>query len=98
MTHNLQIKIWEDFYVIEIFFFFPEANQVAQQVSAVRTHSDLKVGEYSSLEITESWTKEKWSQEFSKHQVMYYVKTISKAYRELGWIKSDSFQLYIGLL
>lgn len=51
--------------------FFSEANQVAQQVSAVRTHSDLKVGEYSSLEMTESWTKEKWSQEFSKHQVMY---------------------------
>uniref|UniRef100_A0A8C3QIT6 ribonuclease III n=1 Tax=Cyanoderma ruficeps TaxID=181631 RepID=A0A8C3QIT6_9PASS len=51
-------------------FLVNSANQVAQQVSAVRTHSDLKVGEYSSLEITESWTKEKWSQEFSKHQVL----------------------------
>ncbi|NXW00651.1 DICER Endoribonuclease, partial [Fregetta grallaria] len=51
-------------------FLVNSANQVAQQVSAVRTHSDLKVGEYSSLETTESWTKEKWSQEFSKHQVL----------------------------
>uniref|UniRef100_A0A8B9SQG8 ribonuclease III n=1 Tax=Anas platyrhynchos TaxID=8839 RepID=A0A8B9SQG8_ANAPL len=51
-------------------FLVNSANQVAQQVSAVRTHSDLKVGEYSSLEVTESWTKEKWSQEFSKHQVL----------------------------
>uniref|UniRef100_A0A8B9Q606 ribonuclease III n=1 Tax=Apteryx owenii TaxID=8824 RepID=A0A8B9Q606_APTOW len=51
-------------------FLVNSANQVAQQVSAVRTHSDLKVGEYSSVEITESWTKEKWSQEFSKHQVL----------------------------
>uniref|UniRef100_A0A8B9IXI2 ribonuclease III n=1 Tax=Amazona collaria TaxID=241587 RepID=A0A8B9IXI2_9PSIT len=51
-------------------FLVNSANQVAQQVSAVRTHSDLKVGEYSSLEITESWTKEKWNQEFSKHQVL----------------------------
>uniref|UniRef100_A0A803VBC1 ribonuclease III n=1 Tax=Ficedula albicollis TaxID=59894 RepID=A0A803VBC1_FICAL len=51
-------------------FLVNSANQVAQQVSAVRTHSDLKVGEYSSLDITESWTKEKWSQEFSKHQVL----------------------------
>ncbi|XP_068874283.1 endoribonuclease Dicer isoform X3 [Aphelocoma coerulescens] len=51
-------------------FLVNSANQVAQQVSAVRTHSDLKVGEYSSLEITEPWTKEKWSQEFSKHQVL----------------------------
>ncbi|XP_068004951.1 endoribonuclease Dicer isoform X2 [Melanerpes formicivorus] len=51
-------------------FLVNSANQVAQQVSAVRTHSDLKVGEYSSLEMTESWTKEKWSQEFSKHQVL----------------------------
>ncbi|NXT55007.1 DICER Endoribonuclease, partial [Pluvianellus socialis] len=51
-------------------FLVNSANQVAQQVSAVRTHSDLKVGEYSSLETTELWTKEKWSQEFSKHQVL----------------------------
>uniref|UniRef100_A0A8C6IQJ3 ribonuclease III n=1 Tax=Melopsittacus undulatus TaxID=13146 RepID=A0A8C6IQJ3_MELUD len=51
-------------------FLVNSASQVAQQVSAVRTHSDLKVGEYSSLELTESWTKEKWSQEFSKHQVL----------------------------
>ncbi|KFP33679.1 Endoribonuclease Dicer, partial [Colius striatus] len=51
-------------------FLVNSANQVAQQVSAVRTHSDLKVGEYSSLEITEPWTKEKWSQEFSKNQVL----------------------------
>uniref|UniRef100_A0A8C0EI81 ribonuclease III n=1 Tax=Bubo bubo TaxID=30461 RepID=A0A8C0EI81_BUBBB len=51
-------------------FLVNSANQVAQQVSAVRTHSDLKVGEYSSVEVTESWTKEKWSQEFSKHQVL----------------------------
>lgn len=70
--HALKINVWKHLYVTEIFVvFFSEANQVAQQVSAVRTHSDLKVGEYSSLEMTESWTKEKWSQEFSKHQVMY---------------------------
>ncbi|XP_032627944.1 endoribonuclease Dicer isoform X1 [Chelonoidis abingdonii] len=51
-------------------FLVNSANQVAQQVSAVRTHSDLKVGEYSVLEIIESWTKEKWNQEFAKHEVL----------------------------
>ncbi|TFK16018.1 protein FAM181A [Platysternon megacephalum] len=50
-------------------FLVNSANQVAQQVSAVRTHSDLKVGEYSVLEIIESWTKEKWNQEFAKHEI-----------------------------
>ncbi|XP_073434169.1 endoribonuclease Dicer [Dendrobates tinctorius] len=44
--------------------------QVAQQVSAVRTHSDLKVGEYSSLEIVEHWSKEKWNEEFVAHQIL----------------------------
>ncbi|XP_032693361.1 endoribonuclease Dicer isoform X2 [Lontra canadensis] len=51
-------------------FLVNSANQVAQQVSAVRTHSDLKVGEYSNLEVNASWTKEKWNQEFAKHQVL----------------------------
>ncbi|XP_034623922.1 endoribonuclease Dicer [Trachemys scripta elegans] len=51
-------------------FLVNSANQVAQQVSAIRTHSDLKVGEYSVLEIIESWTKEKWNQEFAKHEVL----------------------------
>ncbi|KAH0620387.1 hypothetical protein JD844_020785 [Phrynosoma platyrhinos] len=51
-------------------FLVNSANQVAQQVSTVRTHSDLKVGEYSSLEITEEWTKERWNQEFAKYQVL----------------------------
>lgn len=54
--------------LLKLHLFF-QANQVVQQVSTVKTHSDLKVGEYSSLEITESWTKEKWNQEFAKYQV-----------------------------
>ncbi|XP_074852664.1 endoribonuclease Dicer isoform X1 [Carettochelys insculpta] len=51
-------------------FLVNSANQVAHQVSAIKTHSDLKVGEYSSLEIIDSWTKEKWNQEFAKHEVL----------------------------
>lgn len=51
-------------------FLVNSANQVTQQVSTVRTHSDLKVGEYSSSEITQAWTKERWNQEFAKYQVL----------------------------
>ncbi|XP_016046281.1 endoribonuclease Dicer isoform X1 [Erinaceus europaeus] len=51
-------------------FLVNSANQVAQQVSAIRTHSDLKVGEYSDLEASASWSREKWNQEFAKHQVL----------------------------
>ncbi|KAL7992656.1 hypothetical protein Chor_016912 [Crotalus horridus] len=51
-------------------FLVNSASQVAQQVSTVKTHSDLKVGDYSSVEITEAWTKERWNQEFAKYQVL----------------------------
>lgn len=55
-------------------------------MSAVRTHSDLKVGEYSNLEVNASWTKEKWNQEFAKHQVRLVEKfdTINP-YKSLTW-------------
>ncbi|KAM4662071.1 endoribonuclease Dicer isoform 2-T2 [Discoglossus pictus] len=43
---------------------------IAHQVSALRTHSDLKVGEYSNLELTECWSKEKWNAEFVAHQIL----------------------------
>ncbi|XP_036608144.1 endoribonuclease Dicer [Trichosurus vulpecula] len=70
-------------------FLVNSANQVAQQASAVRTHSDLKVGEYSSLETSASWTKEKWNQEFIKHQVL--VMTCQVA---LNVLKNDYLSLF----
>uniref|UniRef100_A0A8C8RTW7 ribonuclease III n=1 Tax=Pelusios castaneus TaxID=367368 RepID=A0A8C8RTW7_9SAUR len=72
LTKELSYQIRGDFHKNgkRTVFLVNSANQVAQQVSAVRTHSDLKVGEYSSLDITESWTKEKWNQEFAKHEVL----------------------------
>ncbi|XP_046503175.1 endoribonuclease Dicer isoform X1 [Equus quagga] len=69
-------------------FLVNSANQVAQQVSAVRTHSDLKVGEYSNLEVNASWTKEKWNQEFTKHQVL-----VMTCYVALNVLKNDYLSL-----
>ncbi|XP_007942714.1 endoribonuclease Dicer [Orycteropus afer afer] len=69
-------------------FLVNSANQVAQQVSAVRTHSDLKVGEYSDLEANASWTKEKWNQEFTKHQVL-----VMTCYVALNVLKSGYLSL-----
>ncbi|XP_028572674.2 endoribonuclease Dicer [Podarcis muralis] len=69
-------------------FLVNSANQVAQQVSTVRTHSDLKVGEYSSLEITEAWTKEKWNQEFAKYQVLVMTCRVA-----LNILKNDHLSL-----
>ncbi|XP_043930553.1 endoribonuclease Dicer [Protopterus annectens] len=51
-------------------FLVSSETHVTQQVSAVRTHSDLKVGEYSSLKETQLWTKERWGHEFDEHQVL----------------------------
>ncbi|XP_036397855.1 endoribonuclease Dicer [Megalops cyprinoides] len=51
-------------------FLVNAASSVIQQAATVRTHSDLQVGEYTSLEETLSWTKEKWSQEMIENQVL----------------------------
>ncbi|OCT68281.1 endoribonuclease Dicer [Xenopus laevis] len=51
-------------------FLVNSEKQVSQQVSAVRTHTDLKVGEYSDLQKTQCWAKEKWYQEFETRQVL----------------------------
>ncbi|XP_053331205.1 endoribonuclease Dicer [Spea bombifrons] len=51
-------------------FLVNSEKQVSQQVSALRTHSDLKVGEYPRRELTQCWPKEKWSQEFVTHQIL----------------------------
>uniref|UniRef100_A0A6J0V589 ribonuclease III n=2 Tax=Pogona vitticeps TaxID=103695 RepID=A0A6J0V589_9SAUR len=69
-------------------FLVNSANQVAQQVSTVRTHSDLKVGEYSSYEITEAWTKERWNQEFAKYQVL-----VMTCHVALNVLKSENLPL-----
>uniref|UniRef100_H3AIE1 ribonuclease III n=3 Tax=Latimeria TaxID=7896 RepID=H3AIE1_LATCH len=73
------------------FFLVNSANHVGQQVSAVKTHSDLKVGDYSSTEETESWTKEKWTHEFSEHQVLImtchiFVNVLKNGYLSLSKI------------
>uniref|UniRef100_A0A3B4XV80 ribonuclease III n=1 Tax=Seriola lalandi dorsalis TaxID=1841481 RepID=A0A3B4XV80_SERLL len=38
--------------------------------SAVRTHSDLQVGEYTDLGETSAWTDQKWSEEIIENQVL----------------------------
>ncbi|KAG5857788.1 hypothetical protein ANANG_G00023100 [Anguilla anguilla] len=51
-------------------FLVNAASSVIQQAATVRTHSDLQVGEYVSLENTLSWTEEKWNQEMIENQVL----------------------------
>uniref|UniRef100_A0A8C4GY47 ribonuclease III n=1 Tax=Dicentrarchus labrax TaxID=13489 RepID=A0A8C4GY47_DICLA len=41
-----------------------------QQAAAVRTHSDLQVGEYIDLEETSAWTDKRWSREIIENQVL----------------------------
>lgn len=45
------------------------ALSVVQQAAAVRTHSDLQVGEYTDLEETSAWTDQQWTQEIIENQV-----------------------------
>uniref|UniRef100_A0A8D1V6B4 Endoribonuclease Dicer n=1 Tax=Sus scrofa TaxID=9823 RepID=A0A8D1V6B4_PIG len=76
-------------------FLVNSANQVAQQVSAVRTHSDLKVGEYSNLEVNASWTKEKWNQEFTKHQVLVMTCSVALNVLKNGYLALSDINLLV---
>ncbi|XP_044087300.1 endoribonuclease Dicer [Neovison vison] len=76
-------------------FLVNSANQVAQQVSAVRTHSDLKVGEYSNLEVNASWTKEKWNQEFAKHQVLVMTCSVALNVLKNGYLSLSDINLLV---
>lgn len=49
--------------------FFGLAASVVEQAAAVRTHSDLQVGEYSDSEKTTTWTDQHWSREIAENQV-----------------------------
>ncbi|XP_029316245.1 endoribonuclease Dicer [Cottoperca gobio] len=51
-------------------FLVNTALTVVQQAAAVRTHSDLQVGEYTDVEQTSAWTDQRWSREILQNQVL----------------------------
>ncbi|XP_014195969.1 endoribonuclease Dicer isoform X2 [Haplochromis burtoni] len=51
-------------------FLVNTAASVVQQAAAVRTHSDLSVGEYTDLEETLAWTDQRWSRQIIENQVL----------------------------
>ncbi|KAK7904401.1 hypothetical protein WMY93_017008 [Mugilogobius chulae] len=51
-------------------FLVNSAASVIHQAAAVRTHSDLQVGEYIDVEQTSAWTDERWRQEIIENQVL----------------------------
>lgn len=55
------------------------ALSVVQQAAAVRTHSDLQVGEYTDLDETSAWTDQQWSQEIIENQVCPNIITVGNS-------------------
>ncbi|XP_057715844.1 endoribonuclease Dicer isoform X2 [Corythoichthys intestinalis] len=51
-------------------FLVNSAMSANQQAAAVRTHSDLQVGEYTEMEETSVWTNHQWSEEMNNNQVL----------------------------
>ncbi|XP_061897214.1 endoribonuclease Dicer [Entelurus aequoreus] len=51
-------------------FLVDSALSVVQQAAAVRTHSDLQVGEYTDLEETSTWSYQHWKEEIINNQVL----------------------------
>ncbi|XP_053488209.1 endoribonuclease Dicer isoform X2 [Ictalurus furcatus] len=49
-------------------FLVNTSSSVVQQASTVRTHSDLRVGEY--IESSKSWTEDTWNEEIKENQVL----------------------------
>ncbi|XP_006903693.1 PREDICTED: LOW QUALITY PROTEIN: dicer 1, ribonuclease type III [Elephantulus edwardii] len=97
LTKELSYQIRGDFHRNgkRTVFLVNSANQVAQQVSAVRTHSDLKVGEYSNPEVNASWTKERWNQEFAKHQVLVMTCDVALNVLKNGYLSLSDINLLV---
>ncbi|XP_072555011.1 endoribonuclease Dicer isoform X2 [Paramormyrops kingsleyae] len=72
LTKQLSHQIRGDFrgYGKRTVFLANSASSVIQQAAAIRTHSDLQVGEYTSIERTFLWTQEKWNYEMIENQVL----------------------------
>ncbi|XP_055361401.1 endoribonuclease Dicer isoform X2 [Betta splendens] len=51
-------------------FLMNTALSVVQQAAAVRTHSDLQVGEYTDVDETSAWTAQQWSRHIIENQVL----------------------------
>lgn len=51
-------------------FLVNSASSVIHQAAAVRTHSDLQVGEYFDVEQTSAWTDHQWRREITENQVL----------------------------
>ncbi|MEQ2253899.1 Endoribonuclease Dicer [Ilyodon furcidens] len=55
-------------------FLVNSVSSVIQQAAAVRTHSDLQVGEYSDWKEASAWSAQRWSQEISTNQVLIFFR------------------------
>ncbi|MED6287981.1 hypothetical protein CHARACLAT_021929 [Characodon lateralis] len=60
-------------------FLVNSVSSVIQQAAAVRTHSDLQVGEYSDWKEASAWSDQRWSQEISTNQVLIFFRRISSS-------------------
>ncbi|MEQ2279798.1 Endoribonuclease Dicer [Ameca splendens] len=89
-------------------FLVNSVSSVIQQAAAVRTHSDLQVGEYSDWKEASAWSDQRWSQEISTNQVLIFFRRISSSrmFSQRGVIniisvrnreKSDFFIIYFFL-
>ncbi|XP_051941606.1 endoribonuclease Dicer isoform X1 [Hippocampus zosterae] len=68
LSHQIRGQYQED--AKRTVFLVNSALAVVQQAAAVRTHSDLQVGEYSDVEETSTWTYHQWSEKIIKQQVL----------------------------
>ncbi|XP_037096546.1 endoribonuclease Dicer isoform X1 [Syngnathus acus] len=72
LTKELSHQIRGEYlgYAKRTVFLVNSALSVAQQAAAIRTHSDLQVGEYTDVEEALAWTYHQWSQKIVKKQVL----------------------------
>uniref|UniRef100_UPI003AFB824B AncD1D2 n=1 Tax=synthetic construct TaxID=32630 RepID=UPI003AFB824B len=77
------------------FFLVNTVPLVNQQAKVIRKHTSLKVGEYVGDMGVDSWNKEKWNQEFEKHQVLVMTAQIFLDILNHGFISLSQVNLLI---
>ncbi|XP_054153057.1 endoribonuclease Dicer-like [Oppia nitens] len=76
------------------FFLVPLIPLVSQQASVIKTHTDLRVGQYSGSAYDE-WTKEEWVQELEKYDVFVMIGEIFRSILQKGFISLSKVNLLV---
>lgn len=75
-------------------FLVPLVPLVSQQANVIRAHTDLRVGQYCGT-VYDNWTKDMWTQELSKFDVLVMIDEIFRRILYQGFISLSKVNLIV---